>query len=963
MFETIAGSTPLVLLDQRKLPPVEEYFVCSRVEDVADAIRWMVVRGAPAIGVTAAYGLALAALAKRRADRRQLASPTSRPAARAPGRRPARPRSTSPGRSSACSARPRAAASPPARRRELRAVGASPRRCRCTRRTSPPTARWAARRRAPRRRRHRAHPLQRRRPRHRRLRHRARRDPRRGRGRASASRVLADETRPFLQGARLTAWELQQDGIPVTVITDSMAAHVMRAGRGAGGGRRRRPHRRQRRHRQQDRHLLAWPSWRARTASPSTSPRRSRPSTSRPPTGARHPDRGARPGRGDRRSAATPVVPEGVPVLQPRLRRHARPLRHRHHHRAGRRPRRPTSAVARRAARAERRRRTCASSASRRSCDETAAAVVEDGRRLLSNVVASQVEDHAPLRRRRPRARLAPPPREHRPGGRARRSPTPGSRSPSSTAIAVTRGPGLVGSLLVGLSYAKALAWRAACRWSASTTSRRTSRRSASSTRDIAYPARGAGRLGRAHRALPPARARGRLPPARPDPRRRRRRGLRQGRRSCSASAIPAGPVIDRLARGREAPRAPVFPRAAAERRLARLQLLGLKSAVVRHVRDDGLAPGARGERRPSEVADVAAAFQKAAVGALLGNLRRAAVDWRPRALLLAGGVACNSPPARGGGRARRSELGHPRPPAEPRAVDRQRGDGRGARLAAARGRRPAASSSTRPGLAADARRASRARGARRRHRNRRRAMRSRRLSSSGRAAQAGRMPAMGAATNAMAEGRQSGDGAEPTWTQVDRRATTSSRSASPSSSPSSCARSSSRRSRSPRSRWRTTCSSATTSWSTSSAMRRTRSGLERVLPYRDVGALRRHGLQVPQGPAARLHQAGDRRRPATPSRSREGAVIRNGEPLDEPYIAVKLPEEPPGSRSRRVPRLSAGQRAAGPAGRVLRDGRQPAQQRGQPLLGIGPALARQGPGAAHLLVLRRAQGAPALSR
>src|SRR6516162_769586 len=43
-------------------------------------------------------------------------------------------------------------------------------------------------------------------------------------------RVLADETRPFLQGARLTAWELHRDGIPVEVITDSMAAHFMRSG-------------------------------------------------------------------------------------------------------------------------------------------------------------------------------------------------------------------------------------------------------------------------------------------------------------------------------------------------------------------------------------------------------------------------------------------------------------------------------------------------------------------------------------------------------------------------------------------------------------------------------------------------------------------------------------------------------------------------------------------------------------
>src|SRR5438552_17948717 len=42
--------------------------------------------------------------------------------------------------------------------------------------------------------------------------------------------VIADETRPFLQGARLTAWELAKDNIPVTVITDSMAGHIMKQG-------------------------------------------------------------------------------------------------------------------------------------------------------------------------------------------------------------------------------------------------------------------------------------------------------------------------------------------------------------------------------------------------------------------------------------------------------------------------------------------------------------------------------------------------------------------------------------------------------------------------------------------------------------------------------------------------------------------------------------------------------------
>jgi methylthioribose-1-phosphate isomerase len=43
--------------------------------------------------------------------------------------------------------------------------------------------------------------------------------------------VFADETRPFLQGARLTAWELAHDGIPVTVITDNMAGYFLKSGR------------------------------------------------------------------------------------------------------------------------------------------------------------------------------------------------------------------------------------------------------------------------------------------------------------------------------------------------------------------------------------------------------------------------------------------------------------------------------------------------------------------------------------------------------------------------------------------------------------------------------------------------------------------------------------------------------------------------------------------------------------
>ncbi|MDO6459508.1 S-methyl-5-thioribose-1-phosphate isomerase [Granulosicoccaceae sp. 1_MG-2023] len=49
-------------------------------------------------------------------------------------------------------------------------------------------------------------------------------------GRGVKFRVYTDETRPLLQGARITAWELQQAGIPTTLITDNMAAHLMSQG-------------------------------------------------------------------------------------------------------------------------------------------------------------------------------------------------------------------------------------------------------------------------------------------------------------------------------------------------------------------------------------------------------------------------------------------------------------------------------------------------------------------------------------------------------------------------------------------------------------------------------------------------------------------------------------------------------------------------------------------------------------
>ncbi|MGI5873895.1 MAG: S-methyl-5-thioribose-1-phosphate isomerase [Bacillota bacterium] len=54
---------------------------------------------------------------------------------------------------------------------------------------------------------------------------------RRGCEEGKVAMVYADETRPLLQGARLTAYELMEDGVPVTLITDNMAAHMMKSGK------------------------------------------------------------------------------------------------------------------------------------------------------------------------------------------------------------------------------------------------------------------------------------------------------------------------------------------------------------------------------------------------------------------------------------------------------------------------------------------------------------------------------------------------------------------------------------------------------------------------------------------------------------------------------------------------------------------------------------------------------------
>src|SRR6188472_895997 len=228
MLPTIAWQDDdIVMVDQRKLPADEIYVTCKNVNDVAKAIRNMIIRGAPAIGVCAAMGLALGAKRSKATGTKQFTTEFQRNCDLLAATRPtavnlfwaiermkqsfaegaqagesveqlkARLRATADrihdDDVASCRAIGRHGATVvPAEARILTHCNAG-----ALATAGYGTALGVIR------------------------------------GAIEAGKrvtVLADETRPFLQGARLTAWELVRDGIQTTVITDNMAGAIMRMG-------------------------------------------------------------------------------------------------------------------------------------------------------------------------------------------------------------------------------------------------------------------------------------------------------------------------------------------------------------------------------------------------------------------------------------------------------------------------------------------------------------------------------------------------------------------------------------------------------------------------------------------------------------------------------------------------------------------------------------------------------------
>jgi methylthioribose-1-phosphate isomerase len=192
----------VVLLDQRRLPDEVVEMRCRSAAEVAEAIRSMVVRGAPAIGIAAAYGLALAELRGDDLAEAERVLGASRPTA----------------------------------------VNLPWALARMRNEPTPDRARALHEEEVERCRRMAAHAAELFEPGTRALTHcnagglatggygSAVGALRAAAERGVLERVLVDETRPLLQGARLTAWELEQAGIPHAVIADSAAGSLMARG-------------------------------------------------------------------------------------------------------------------------------------------------------------------------------------------------------------------------------------------------------------------------------------------------------------------------------------------------------------------------------------------------------------------------------------------------------------------------------------------------------------------------------------------------------------------------------------------------------------------------------------------------------------------------------------------------------------------------------------------------------------
>jgi N6-L-threonylcarbamoyladenine synthase len=105
----------------------------------------------------------------------------------------------------------------------------------------------------------------------------------------------------------------------------------------------------------------------------------------------------------------------------------------------------------------------------------------------------------------------------------------------------------------------------------------------------------------------------------------------------------PGGPVIDRLAQSGDSNAAElVFTLPRMDSQNLDFSFSGLKTAVLRYVREQGIEPVSNGGEPEKKILDLVASFQEKVIRSLLARVRSAVRRHRPRTIILAGGVACN---------------------------------------------------------------------------------------------------------------------------------------------------------------------------------------------------------------------------------------------------------------------------------------------------------------------------------
>jgi N6-L-threonylcarbamoyladenine synthase len=273
------------------------------------------------------------------------------------------------------------------------------------------------------------------------------------------------------------------------------------------------------------------------------------------------------------------------------------------------------------------------------SCDETAAALVKDGRNVLSNVVASQVKTHRDFGGVVPE--LAS--REHlRNIGYVVRQAfvDAGREYDDIDGIAVTQGPGLIGSLLVGLSFAKAMAYSRKKPLIAVNHVEGHIYSAFLENPGIEYPLLALVVSG-GHTSLIFSPVPGHY------------ESVGRARDDAAGEALdklskflglgyPGGPVIDRLAYKGDPSRFPFSIPKISDGSLD-FSFSGFKTAALRYIREAGIRPRRGGGGVSRQVLDLVASYQEAIVRTLVSKTKKAEKLLHPRSILLVGGVACNT--------------------------------------------------------------------------------------------------------------------------------------------------------------------------------------------------------------------------------------------------------------------------------------------------------------------------------